>query len=248
MSSLIIKIVALVSMTIDHIGFAIFDNNIYLRFIGMMAFPLYGFLLMKGFSHTKTSNKRLFKYLISIFLLAIISEPLYDKLFYGTYYTMYSQNALFSLLISLMCMIIYDRASSKFYKVLSVFVAIYIAFISEFLHVFYGAFGILLIFSYYLINNSNIKSKYKYLLYLLSDILYIIILYFITKGNLIYLGIILSLIPIILCNDKKGYNSKLIKYFFYLYYPLELLILVLLKMWKYVNLYIKTLSLFLFVL
>lgn len=236
MSSLILKIVALLSMTIDIVGFSIFDNNIYLRFIGMMAFPLYGFVLIQDFNQIKASKKRLFIHLVLLLLLALITEPLYDKLFYGTYYTMNSQNALFSLLIVLICMIIYDKVTDKYYKLLSIFVIIYIAFMSEFLHVFYGAFGILLIFGYYLINNSKMKNKYKYILYLLLDTLYIIILYFMSKGNLIYLGIILSLIPIIIYSNRKVYSSKLIEYFVYLFYPLELLILILLKMWKYVNL------------
>ena len=100
---------------------------------------------------------------------------------------------------------------------------------------YYGLFGILLIFTYYLIINSSIKIRKKYMLLLFADIVYIAIKYLLSGGNLIYLGIIPSLILIILYNGKRGFKSNFIKYIFYIFYPLFLLIL-LLMMWKYVNL------------
>ena len=100
---------------------------------------------------------------------------------------------------------------------------------SDFLFINNGALGILLLFSYYIIINLNIKNKYKNLLYLLSDIIYIVLFYFTSGGNLLQIGVLLSLIPIALYNGKKGYKSKALQYSFYLYYPILLLILLLFK-------------------
>ena len=52
MSSLVLKITALITMIIDHYG-AIFQGNIIIyRIIGRLAFPIYCFLLVEGYTHT----------------------------------------------------------------------------------------------------------------------------------------------------------------------------------------------------
>ncbi len=91
-----LKIIACITMLIDHIGAAIifpvydagvqyglfdFDtlNTIYktMRFIGRSSFPIFCFLLTEGFRHT--SNR--LRYALSLFSFAIISELPYDLAF-----------------------------------------------------------------------------------------------------------------------------------------------------------------------
>lgn len=40
---------------------------------------------------------------------------------------------------------------------------------------------------------------------------------------------LLALIPIWMYNGKQGYNNKILQYFYYIFYPLHLLILVIIK-------------------
>lgn len=77
MSSFGIKLIAAVSMLIDHAGCVLGYTNtlnalpiLAMRSLGRMAFPLYAFLLVNGFEH---SHNRL-KYLKRLFLFAAVSQ------------------------------------------------------------------------------------------------------------------------------------------------------------------------------
>lgn len=70
-----VKIIALVTMLIDHIGYIMYghiDTGVYnvLRGIGRISFPLFAFLIAEGFFYTKDEKK----YLLRIMSFAFISE------------------------------------------------------------------------------------------------------------------------------------------------------------------------------
>lgn len=69
-----LEIIAMISMFLDHIGLYIFNNNFILRLIGRLAMPIYGYLIIQGKDKTKDINK----YIIRLFIIAIISQiPFY---------------------------------------------------------------------------------------------------------------------------------------------------------------------------
>lgn len=87
LSNFVLKIIALASMTLDHLGTAL---NMYfpsqeiliniLRYLGRLALPLFCFLLVEGMIHTKSEKKYLsrlgiFALLISITLLVCYFIP-----------------------------------------------------------------------------------------------------------------------------------------------------------------------------
>ena len=208
-----LKILAIITMTIDHIGAIIYPNIDAFRIIGRISFPIFCFLLVEGFKHTHNR----FRYFIRLLLFAIITQPIYDYSFNN-----HELNILFTFSLSFLLLssiefikkIInkYNKGIENYlYKTIS-YLLIYIIFLilSIILNVDYQALGVSLVLIFYL--SPNI---------LLSLLLYLIIAITLDVNN-IQLYSLIAFIFIYFYNGKKGKN---IKYFFYLYYPLHLLLL-----------------------
>ena len=73
LSGSMLRILAMVSMLIDHFGKMCFPQIPEMRIIGRMAFPIYAYGIAVGAVH----SRNLPRYLSRIVLLALISQPLY---------------------------------------------------------------------------------------------------------------------------------------------------------------------------
>ena len=73
MSSFVLKIIAAVTMFIDHAGLLLFPEWDFMRIIGRLAFPIYAFCIAEGFRHTK--NRKL--YFLRVFLLGLVCQIVY---------------------------------------------------------------------------------------------------------------------------------------------------------------------------
>ena len=107
-----LKVLAVVSMIIDHIGYAIvirlpgaadtgsLTNFVYttLRMIGRFAFPIYCFLLIEGVCHTRNIGRYAFR----LFIFALVSEIPFDLAFYGKLFHFDHQNVFFTLCIGVL--------------------------------------------------------------------------------------------------------------------------------------------------
>lgn len=80
MNGFILRIIAMTTMLIDHIGWNFLDNPMILTWIGRIAFPLYAFLLAEGFLVICHDRKRLNKHLSIMLILAVVSFPGYALL------------------------------------------------------------------------------------------------------------------------------------------------------------------------
>lgn len=73
MSRNALKIIASVSMLIDHIGFILFPEVELLRYIGRLAMPIYAFFIGEGCLYTRDRKK----YFTRIFSLAVVCQLFY---------------------------------------------------------------------------------------------------------------------------------------------------------------------------
>lgn len=212
-----LKIIAMISMLIDHAGLLLFNDNEVMRIIGRLAFPLFAFLLAEGCYYTK--NK--LRHFLEIFILGALCQVVYfiqsNEWYFGVLIT-------FSFSIPIVYSIIYSKKRPAFCPI-TIILIILSYFLCEILPTLipraglyfdYGFFGLLLPVFICLFNNKWLK--------LFSTAVGIIILCLALDRNTQWFSLF-SLIPILLYNGQKG-KLKL-KYTFYIFYPLHLAILYL---------------------
>jgi len=203
-------------MLIAHIGAVFYPDQVILAMIGRLCFPIFAFLIAVGYNYTKNINK----YITRLLIFAAISQiPFY--LFSGKIYRL---NTIFTLVLGVILIVIYKRFSLR----ISIPIIIIASIISELAVVDYGFYGILMILFFNVFDKSKLELiTAQFLNYLLFFIIYAFA--FSDSTTTLYIqGISLLSIPIIfMFNNKKGPSSK---YFFYIFYPVHLIILILIKM------------------
>ena len=104
-----LKVIAIVSMTIDHLGLYMLGGDDpasasvtyhLMRMVGRLAFPIFAFLLVEGYVHTHNIRR----YIMNLLMAAIISDIPWMLL--GGYD---SHNVMFTLLLGLMAVSFIDR-------------------------------------------------------------------------------------------------------------------------------------------
>ena len=215
MSSLVLKITALITMIIDHYG-AIFQGNIIIyRIIGRLAFPIYCFLLVEGYTHTSNIKK----YALRLIAFAFISEVPFDLAFFGKI-GFEHQNIFFTLFIGLAAMFYIDNKEGK-YSTNSAFIIIAASVIATLLRTDYQFIGIIYILAFYFTRN---QAKHKKFL-TIGLIMFAVNL----SAGMLQQFSLLALIPIYFYNKKEGRKNKILQMSFYIAYPLYLIIFYLIN-------------------
>ena len=245
-----LKIIAIIAMLIDHIATTIVwklylnasivdgvhmmgdlipekAKQIYLiymlmRIIGRLTFPIFAFMLVEGFLHT--SNLK--KYIIRLFLFAILSEIPYDLSNSGRIIEFSGQNVIWTLLIGLVTLYFikkYENHETRKRKSLTITFILLGGITAFLMQCDYSFGGILLISILYIFRNQP-----KYLI-----IGEIIALSIIALGFMwIQLFGLVSFILIRYYNKTVGRGNK---YLFYIFYPLHLLILGLISIFVFTS-------------
>lgn len=221
-----LKMIAIITMLIDHtaavvllsamghVGVEEYEKlfRIYtmMRAIGRVSFPIFCFLLAEGFCHTGDQKK----YMGRLFAFAVISEVPFDLAFFEKWFEFSYQNVFFTLFIGVAVMYGFSLLDEiEWDRVLSIvgYVAVLAAgmALAQFLKTDYGAFGVLAIAVFYIFRKRRGEAV------LSGGVL------FFTFRETVTL---LAFIPIALYNGTRGWR---LKYVFYVFYPLHLVILYL---------------------
>ncbi len=222
-SGSILKLVAMISMLIDHIssfilsGYSTFSEPFLTlagkgisvvwigRTVGRLAFPIYCFLLVEGFIYTKSRKK----YGLRLFIFALISELPWNFVHTGGLLCS-TQNVMFTLLFGYLALCALNLFSEEKLKQLALLVALF--FVCCFGKTDYGVKGLGLILILFFLRNENV----------LKGIVGTCML-----GNIRALP---AFIPIGFYNGKRGFmKGSFAKYAAYLFYPVHLLLLGILR-------------------
>lgn len=227
-----LKLIACVTMLIDHIGATLvlaycqqgasmaWVNAYYLmRVIGRIAFPIYCFLLVEGAYNTRSPKK----YALRLFIGMLLSEIPFDLAFSGRL-DMESSSVMVTLLLGFL-MIESMKRGKGFWKLAAILPFFLLA---EKLRTDYSGNGIMLIAMLALTKGAK-REK------LLRLVGFVILLWF---GAAIQIGPVsipmelfgLIGVPLMFCyQGKKRTYSKAAQWAFYLFYPVHLTVLALLE-------------------
>ncbi len=208
LSQEMLKLIACLAMLVDHAGFFFFDNNLFMRIIGRMAFPIYCFLLAEGTYYTKNPMK----YGLRLVIGALISEISFDLCLFGGP-SWESQNVMFTLLLGFLAIQVTNRLSGR-----ARLLALVPLVTAELLRTDYGAIGVLMIILFSL-NREKKESLWNQALRL-----FLLNLWQVGQFSIQPFAA-LAAIPIYFYSGKKATRSKSLQWVFYLFYPIHLLIL-----------------------
>ena len=230
MTSFLLKIIGIITMLCDHVGDSIIGAFSNWNLIGRIAFPIFAFQISQGYIHTRDLKK----YLLRLTIFACISQIPFC-LFLSTFNDSFTLNIFFTFVLAIIGLYLFDKIKSKFIGLLFVLL---ICHVGQLIHVDYGAFGIGSVFIFYLFsklyNNENISAKRKWFYKVLMCITYFImcmlkyLYYFIYVPvlNQVYIKMTLfTFLPILLIIFYNGRQGPKLKYLFYVFYPLHLIIL-----------------------
>ena len=227
-----LKWIAIITMLIDHTAATIFDRiivsdgmgngvlytiDMIMRLIGRLGFPIFCFLLVEGFVHTKNLKR----YTIRLGMFCVLSEIPFDLAFSGKMFYWDYQNVFFTLFLGILVLsglkVIDEnqKIQGKWEKLIKSLISIFIILagmgVAVLLKTDYSAVGIFTIVVMYLFRNKKMMEA------LMGCIV-------LTVMSLIEFTSFFVLIPIYFYKGKRG---KQMKYFFYAFYPVHLLLLYL---------------------
>lgn len=241
-SSSTLKLIAVVTMLIDHIGAVIleplmmqggyvglvgydpvlYEVNLFLRLvIGRMAFPIFCFLLVEGFQ--RTSN--VYRYGLRLFLFALVSEVAFDLALNGVWLELGYQNVMFTLLLGLLVMVLCSMLENwKWNRFVTIAAEVAVLFLgmalAEALRTDYGGYGVLCITAlYFFRKDRRVQLLAGTVAFVAGDIL--------LHGSTSELLAPLGFVAVACYDGRRGYK---LKYLFYAFYPAHLLVLYFVRM------------------
>ena len=162
MTGNILKIIAMISMFIDHaFKIGILPNILIFHIIGRLAFPIFAYLIAEGLFYTKNIKK----YFVNMILFAFISEIPFNLLTSGKVIDISSRNVLFTFLAAIAAVFFIRKInfSDKFISgILKIFTIISFGLIVLILETDYSFLGYFLVLIFYFCKNYNI-NKFVYI-------------------------------------------------------------------------------------
>lgn len=242
-----LKTIAIVAMFIDHAA-GMFIKNYYsplgilLHFIGRITAPIMFYLLVEGYHHTKNKNK----YTLRMLVFALISyfPFIFFKSFasYGTWSfkdVFLYQSVIYTLFLDLLMLRVIHEVRSVLVKCVLVVILLLLSTFGD-----WGYTGMFIVLVFDLLRGNFAKQAVGYSVVVGMLLLRVINGWtsILQAGNcslenitansgyiLVQMGLFLPLIFLYAYNGERGKGERMSKWGFYIFYPLHLIVLVLLK-------------------
>lgn len=230
-----LKLIAMLTMLLDHIGAGLIEMGILrvsdpelfgqimatdsgqmwlmvdtvCRTVGRLAFPIFCFLLVEGYLHTRNVKR----YFFNLLLFAFISEIPFDLAFMGSVFDFGYQNVYFTLAVGLLTLVGLERFKDN--RIARAAVMLAGGSVALFLKSDYDFIGVFLIAAFYLLRGDKRRQ-------------------FITAGVILFLesvtlygAAVLALLPIHFYGGTR--KRTRLKYAFYFFYPAHIMLIFLFR-------------------
>ena len=229
MTGFTLKIIAIISMFLDHVKYAIPSTNCFATiYLGRIAFPIFAFLVSEGFVHTHSRPK----YILRMLIFAIISEIPFYMFSHDIVNSPNKYNVMFTFLLALVGLWCFEyfRNYEQMPKILRYTIIFncgcIISLLAYVFHPDYSVFGVFLVWIFYYFKEHDFLKIFGFSISL--------IIYFALRGGIKEYGLMIatlsSLIFILNYNGKQG---RKLKYFFYLFYPVHFIVLYVINYFLY---------------
>lgn len=222
-----LKIIAALSMLIDHIGYVFMPQNMALRIIGRLAFPIFAFMISEGCKYTKNKTR----YFLTMFSFAFAYQLIFMEFHDMSVMVTFSLSILGIFALDNAKNMLFEKEANVYQKLLAcgLFISIvfFVYILNKLLSIEYGIWGFLMPVAASIPHfpkqiNAKILNK--------LDSVPIRLLCMSIPMAQLAVGMkwvqwysFISLLPLILYSGKRG--SWNMKYFFYIFYPLHLILI-----------------------
>ena len=225
-----LKLIAICTMFIDHMGHTLFPTVLWLRCIGRLAFPIFCFLIAEGCVYTRDRRK----YALRLLAFALLSEIPFNLMNSGAVWDRYHQNVLWTLLTGALVCWLLDWALKNRRALAFVLTALVMAaafFLLERLNTDYGGWGMLLVVMFYGVHRAPGGAVSK----MIAQLFGLTFFSLAAMGGYVSIELwsLVALVPIWLYNGQRGFSPKAVQYGFYAFYPVHILVLSLIAMYRY---------------
>lgn len=242
-----LKIIAIIAMFIDHAaGLFITDYysplGIFLHFIGRITAPIMFYLLVEGYNHTRNKNR----YTLRLFIFSLVSYLPYVYFHSKTLLNsippadaFLSQSVIFTLFLALLMLRALHEIENPVLKCFVIVCLVLISPIGD-----WGYTGMFMVLVFDLLRGNFTKQAIGYSVIVGIMLMEVISRWIKMIGTtsfsiqtiaaqsgyvFVQMGMFLPLLFLYLYNGERGSTSKFSKWSFYIFYPLHLVLLLLLK-------------------
>lgn len=200
-----LKLIAMASMVLDHVGDSFFPDQVWMRVLGRIAMPVFAFCISEGFAHTHDKQR----YLLRMGIFSLVSEVPFDLVTAGVPLEFSHQNIMATFFWAILGLMLFERITGegapKSREAAGFIMLAVFAMLSVLLGLDYNMLGCGLIFVFYLLRGKGLEIEAA------AGAVYHALL----RNMGIYWFGLLGFLPILSYNGQRGRGLKWLSYLFY---------------------------------